>query len=126
VWWQTVCRDGRFVPRVRRLFLLLLLGALGLTSSSALGWGCDGHQTVAAIAFKHLDPNVEARALELLQHLPQDIQIQHYCKPTGLNLFVDVSTWADDIRTKRPETGPWHFIDLPLEMAISDPAACHA
>ena len=109
---KTRCQEGHVGRSVRSS--CFLLGALVLTCSSAFGWGCEGHQTVAAIAFRHLDPSVKLRALALLQHLPPDRQIQHYCKGSGLNLFVDVSTWADDIRTKRPETGPWHFIDLPL------------
>ena len=25
-----------------------------------------------------------------------------------------LSTWADDIRTQHPETGPWHYVDIPL------------
>jgi hypothetical protein len=28
--------------------------------------------------------------------------------------MADASTWADDIRAQKPETGPWHYIDIPL------------
>lgn len=109
---QPTFRKLRIARHIR--ISCVLVGALVLTCSTAFGWGCDGHQTVAAIAFRHLDPSVKARSLELLRQLPRDVQMPHYCKESGLNLFVDVSTWADDIRTKRPETGRWHFIDLPL------------
>ena len=41
-----------------------------------------------------------------------DPPLTHTCPETG-DRFVDASTWADDIRRVRPETGPWHFIDVP-------------
>jgi hypothetical protein len=28
--------------------------------------------------------------------------------------FDAVRSWADDYRHNRPETGPWHYIDIPL------------
>jgi S1/P1 Nuclease len=39
--------------------------------------------------------------------------LRRYCGDTGLDAFVDSSTWADDERSVRPDTGGWHFIDIP-------------
>jgi hypothetical protein len=58
-----------------------------------------------------------------LKHLPPQANVSHYC-PGDPNPFVAVSTWADDIRVQRPETGPWHFIDLPLGTTTVDPKYC--
>ena len=33
----------------------------------------------------------------------------------------DVSSWADEIRMVRPETGPWHYVDIPLDAPLYDP-----
>jgi hypothetical protein len=104
---EVIFRQPMRIRRTAPSFFLAVLVA-GLTNPAAFGWGCDGHQTVAAIAFKHLDANVRSKALEVLQRLPANPPLQHYCKNSELNLFVDVSTWADDIRVQRPETAPWH------------------
>jgi hypothetical protein len=39
-------------------------------------------------------------------------------------LFVDVSTWTDDIRKVRPETAAWHYINLPLGTTRYDAKYC--
>ena len=78
------------------------------------GWGCKGHQAVAAIAFQQLNAHARATVLPLLQQLQMDPRVTHFCANSDTNPFVDVSTWADDIRVIRPETAPWHFIDVPL------------
>ncbi len=40
----------------------------------------------------------------------------------GPSKLRDVATWADDIRRDRPETAPWHYVDIPLDRADYDPA----
>jgi hypothetical protein len=32
----------------------------------------------------------------------------------GFESFVTAATWADEIRTERPETYNWHFVDIPV------------
>lgn len=71
--------------------LLLIIPVLILCS-----WGFKGHRTVAMIAKKHLNPDIEMVALSYL----------------GTETFSDVSTWADEHRTS--ENSPWHYINLPL------------
>ncbi len=31
--------------------------------------------------------------------------------------LADISTWADDIRPSRPNTGPWHYVNIPRHAA---------
>jgi len=99
-------------------FLVLLVGA-----PRCLAWGCNGHKTVAYIAFERLNPRAKSAVLELLSQLPQIPNLKHYCAGDD-NPFVQVSTWADDIRTQRPETGPWHYIDIPRGIIKYDKKYC--
>lgn len=84
--------------------------ALALTlfvASNALGWGQEGHQVVAIIAERHLTARARERVRQILG-------------PEGS--LAAVSTWADEIRPSRPETAPWHYIDIPLNASAIDPA----
>ena len=93
---------------------------LGLCASSfaytpaARAWGCRGHETVAALAEKHLTPEAKQALFALLNANPIDPQLKRFCGSTGLDAFVDSATWADDERGREPATAPWHFIDIPL------------
>ncbi len=80
---------------------------------SAYAWGCEGHQIVAYIAEAHLDPHARGEALKILAASPIDPTLSRYCQPVSKDPFADASTWADDYRSQYPETGPWHFIDIP-------------
>ena len=42
----------------------------------------------------------------------------------GDNDLASISTWADDIRSGRPETGPWHYVDIPPDSAGYEPKDC--
>jgi len=93
---------------------LVLACATGAPEARA--WGCRGHETVAALAEKHLTAETKQAVLALLTASPIDPQLKRYCGNTGLDPFVDASTWADDERTLEPATAPWHFIDVPLSV----------
>lgn len=86
----------------------------------AWGWGCDGHQTVALIAEKHLSPKARAMVFDLLTNNPADPALARYCKDQGPDAMTDASTWADDERSQNPATGGWHFIDIPRGSARAD------
>jgi len=43
-----------------------------------------------------------------------DPALSRYCKRGGSDPLADASTWPDDIRGQRPETAPWHYVDIPL------------
>jgi hypothetical protein len=91
-----------------------LIPLLMFLAPSAFPWGCAGHRTIALIALDQLSPNGQSVSSRLLQSQPRDPSLRNFCGPSGLDAFADVSTWADDIRSRRKETGPWHFIDIPL------------
>jgi hypothetical protein len=55
--------------------------------------------------------------MQILRDGPIDPSLSRYCKEGGSDPMADASTWPDDIRTLRPETAPWHYIDIPLGTA---------
>lgn len=95
-------------------FASLLLGAILSLPASARAWGCEGHQVIALVAEKHLTAHARAMVEKILTESPIDPNLNRYCKEGGIDAIADGSTWADDIRTQRPETAPWHYIDIPL------------
>lgn len=95
------------------LCVVLALASLAF-APAAQAWGCRGHETVATLAEKHLTPESKQVLLALLIANPIDPQLKRYCGETGLDPFVDASSWADDERNREPATAPWHFIDVPL------------
>jgi hypothetical protein len=94
---------------------LAMAAILLLCPVQAWPWGCDGHEAVAMIAEKHMSAHALERANQLLQRQPIDPALSRYCASQGSDLMVDSSTWADDIRSARPETSEWHFIDIPRD-----------
>lgn len=65
---------------------------------AGLSWGHEGHAVVGLIAEHYMTPAALARARDLLD---------------GATI-ESVASWADDYRHDHPETGPWHYIDVPL------------
>ncbi|MGC2029149.1 MAG: S1/P1 nuclease, partial [Steroidobacteraceae bacterium] len=76
--------------------------------------GCEGHQVIALLAEKHLTPHALAIEKKILVDSPIDPSLSRYCKEGGIDAMADAATWADDFRTQHPETGPWHYVDIPL------------
>jgi hypothetical protein len=102
-------RSGRFIA-----FVVFLAAAIFLIApSSAWAWGCEGHQVVALIAERNLTPHALAMIKQILHDGPIDPSLSRYCKEGGTDPMADASTWPDDIRTLRPETAPWHYVDIP-------------
>ncbi len=96
-------------------FLFFLAAAISLCApSSAWAWGCEGHQVVALIAERNLTPHALAMVKQILRDASIDPTLSRYCKDGNADEMADASTWADDIRALRPETAPWHYIDIPL------------
>jgi hypothetical protein len=103
-------RRGKFIA-----LLIFFAAALFLCApSSAWAWGCEGHQVVALIAEQNLTPHALAMVKQILRDAPIDPTLSRYCKDGNADAMADASTWADDIRPLRPETAPWHYIDIPL------------
>jgi hypothetical protein len=67
----------------------------------ASAWGGEGHQVVALIAETRLSERAKAGVRELLGD--------------GVNISdTEVASWADEIRRERRETGPWHYVNVPV------------
>jgi hypothetical protein len=79
-----------------------------LPHPQAWAWGNEGHRIIADIAWEHLN---ETTVQQLRQFL-------------GDNDLASISTWADDIRSARPETGPWHYVDISPDSAGYEPKDC--
>lgn len=67
-------------------------------------WSGPGHRLIARIAAARISAPVRAEVDALLG---------------GLALH-EVAVWADSIRPTRPETGPFHYINVPVDSAFTD------
>ncbi len=70
-----------------------------MTPAPALAWGAQGHEIIATIAAHQLTARTRAQVAQLLG------------SPA---MLIHDSNWADEVRDRRPETGPWHYVDIPL------------
>ncbi len=75
-----------------------VLGLILTVPLSASAWGTKGHRVVASIGEDLLPPEARREATNLLD--------------PGTTL-ADISTWADEVRSSRPNTGPWHYVNIP-------------
>jgi hypothetical protein len=91
---------------MRNLSLSLALGVL--CTPVLPGWGPEGHEIVADIGLHYLTPAAKARLAAILQTDPESVNL------------AQLANWADQIRPKRPETAPWHFVDIPLKRKVFD------
>jgi S1/P1 Nuclease len=80
--------------------LSALLNASILSPSNALAWGSEGHRIVAAIAADELTPAARSQVQALLG------------SADARSAMEDASTWADEIKWQRPNTRPWHYVDI--------------
>lgn len=119
-----------------RRALLLALAAF-FVGSPALAWNGTGHRLVAAIAWENLDALTRQKAAELLRAHPDQehwlLKSPYYpAESLDYVLFVEASTWADDIRRDprfegadsastlpgfpdMERHGDWHYDNLPLQ-----------
>lgn len=89
---------------MRALCFGLLLAVLSIQQAEA--WGQDGHSTIAEIAQREISDNTRAIVDRLLDH----------------GSLAAVASWADDVKySYRPETNPWHFVDIPIGRSRYDP-----
>jgi S1/P1 Nuclease len=101
------------MKNIRRCSALMVLWASLGISPVAQAWGCQGHEIVALLAEQHLNPHARATVAQILAASPVSPELHRFCRESGLDPFVDSSTWADDERSIRPDTAGWHFIDIP-------------
>jgi len=88
--------------------VLLIVFAVVIGAPRLSAWGAVGHHVVARIAWAHLTPAARAQATTLLEG--------------GQDAFIAAATWADEVRSARPETYNWHFVDIPAGEARYDAA----
>ena len=110
------CSRFLAVSRVARstISIFFLLAAALCLPAPSRAWGCKGHQVVALLAEKHLTSQARAMVQKILADSPIDPSLSRYCKEGPIDAITDASTWPDDIRPTRPETAPWHYVDIPL------------
>ena len=89
-------------------FLALFATLLPSNHVRLSAWGAQGHHIVARIAWGLMTPEARAEATTLLGG--------------GMDAFVAAATWADDVRSSRPETADWHFVDIPVGSSHYDAA----
>ncbi|HUA63604.1 MAG TPA: S1/P1 nuclease [Verrucomicrobiae bacterium] len=89
-----------------RKFLAATLAALVLPVPG-FPWGGEGHDLVARIAQAQLTAKVRAKIDAILG--------------PGVTI-VSISSWADQVRRDRPESGPWHYVDIPIDQPHLDMA----
>jgi len=70
--------------------------------SSVWAWGPEGHGMIAAIAEASLAPAAR-------------VEVQRLLKLESQTRLDEISSWADAVRDARPETAPWHYVDIPLK-----------
>jgi nuclease S1 len=78
--------------------MVLVLILCGTTDSWA--WGPLGHRLTARLAERHLNPKTKAAIVALLG--------------PGESMAV-ASLWADEHRRDVKGSGPWHYVDVPLD-----------
>jgi hypothetical protein len=79
---------------------------VGLASSSRVwAWGPEGHQIVAEIAVRKLTSEARAGVGQLLG---------------SQRSLADVASDADDYRERCANTGPWHYVNIPLSARAYD------
>ena len=100
--------------KVKALCCSLVFLLLAASSKPAHAWGCEGHHIVSLIAMKHLQPQVASQVNAILSAGPVSAALHRYCRNLGLPPIVDASTWADDYRAEQPDTGPQHYVNIPL------------
>jgi hypothetical protein len=97
--------------RSARNLAALVAVAIAFATVPALGWGRIGHRVSARLAETLLTPVTKAAIRDLLD--------------PGESL-ADASTWPDEVRRDRPESAPWHYVNVPIDEKGYDPRFCPA
>jgi hypothetical protein len=85
--------------------LVLLVGS----PIEAFAWGYSGHRIIAEIAEQFLEPETVRQIHELLAM-------------ENVTTLAEISTWADQIRVQRPDTRPWHYVNIPVHARAGEPS----
>ena len=100
--------------------VLTSVALLIVTVFSASAWNSTGHKIVAAVAYANLSAAEQTQVDNILTNHPKYAvwKAAHTTDaiPLGLHVFMQASTWPDEIRNYNDPTthADWHFIDYPL------------
>jgi S1/P1 Nuclease len=83
---------------------------LSVRAAPAFAWGSEGHHIAAEIAEQFLEPSTARQVRDLLAI-------------DNETTLAQASTWADEIRPQRPQTAPWHYVNIPINPPGGTPAA---
>ncbi len=87
--------------RYRAHYIIPVVATLiAFQGASARAWAPLGHRLAGRLAEKHLTPRAKAAVVELLE--PGET-------------MAAASTWADEHRRDIKGSGPWHYVDVPLD-----------
>ncbi len=85
----------------RRLLVVALAALLVVEAAPAVrAWGPLGHRVIGKLAERKLNPKAKAAVAGLLEQA---------------ETMADASTWADEHLRDLPKSGPWHYVDVPLD-----------
>jgi hypothetical protein len=95
-------RTARWMQMLRGTTVAATL--LCVAAPQSWAWGREGHRLTALVAEHYLTPETKAAVAELLKK----------------ESLADVAPWADEYRQSHPETGAWHYDDIPKNEAEYD------
>lgn len=98
--------NGMWTERSKHALRAAAVGALlvWMAVPQSWAWGREGHRLTALVAEQYLTPETNAQIVKLLH----------------TETLADVAAWADAYRVDHPETGKWHFVDIPKGEAKFD------
>ncbi len=99
-------KKNRYSLRVSMAALLFALIFSSFTST-AMAWGHEGHKIVAEVAEHYLNATAKEKITRLLASIDK-------------RSIAEIASWADTYRRTHPETGPWHYVDIPLDATKYD------
>ena len=101
----------RLTRRVVKMGLIVFftISSLTISGRSVQAWGRYGHRVAGKLAESRLSPAALKAVRELLE--------------PGESL-ADASTWADEVRRDFPQSGPWHYVNVPITEPKYDARFC--
>lgn len=85
--------------RFRSVVIVLIILMIPVLSNA---WGKEGHEVIADVAQHYLNKTASEKVRQLLAVL-------------HAHSMAEVASFADEYRYSHPETGPWHYVDIPLK-----------
>lgn len=91
----------------KRLTKLAIVAAMLSLPQPLYAWGMEGHEAIAALAWKYMTPTTRKKVNAILA-----MDHDRLTEPD----FMSRATWADKWRSAgHGETEPWHFVDIEID-----------